>query len=111
MRGTHAASDHYLVLGTFKITLTAFKEACDRPHHKFNTQRFKIRETFVTFGIVLQNRFNALQDLVEEKTMEERWKLVTAAWKDTCTEVLGTRDNRLKGWISSDTWHAISKRK
>ena len=34
-----------------------------------------------TFGTVLQNRLDALQDLVKENT-EEHWNLVGDSWED-----------------------------
>ena len=75
---------------------------------QFNTQRLKERETLECFGIVLQNRSAALQDLVEEKTMEEHWNQVRDIWEYTCTETQSRRSRHQKEWKPSDTGKVIN---
>ncbi|VDP74007.1 unnamed protein product [Schistosoma curassoni] len=63
--------------------------------------------------IALNNRFQALQDLLkeEETTMEDNWKSIKEALTSTCQEVLGLKKYHHKEWISTETLDKINERK
>ncbi|VDO54782.1 unnamed protein product [Schistosoma margrebowiei] len=54
------------------------------------------------FKITLNNRFQALQDLLKEEgtTMEDNWKGMKEALTSACQEVLGRKKHHHKKWIS-----------
>ncbi|VDP05607.1 unnamed protein product [Schistosoma margrebowiei] len=88
--GADIASDHHLVVATFL-----------RDTDKLNE-----------FKIALNNRFQALQDLLKEKTtVEDNWKDIKEALTSTCQEVLGLKKHRHKEWISIETLDKIKERK
>ncbi|VDP78932.1 unnamed protein product, partial [Schistosoma curassoni] len=57
----------------------------------------------------LNNRFQALQDLLkeEETSMEDNWKGIKEAMTSTCQEVLGLKKYHHKEWISTETLDKI----
>ena len=110
-RGADAGTDHHLVLGTIKIKLRAFRETCDRPHIKFNTQKLKEEATREKFAVAVKNRFEALNNITEETPLEEHWNSLKDTWEKTCTEVLGKRTRHDKEWLSGDTWTLIEDRR
>ncbi|VDO65998.1 unnamed protein product [Schistosoma margrebowiei] len=65
------------------------------------------------FKIALNNRFQALQDLLkeEETTMEDHWKSIKEALTSTCQDVLGLKKHHHKEWISIETLDKIKERK
>ncbi|VDP52258.1 unnamed protein product [Schistosoma curassoni] len=65
------------------------------------------------FKIALNNRFQALQDLLkeEESTMEGNWKGIKEAITSTCQEVLGLNKYHHKEWISIETLDRNKERK
>ncbi|RTG82230.1 uncharacterized protein DC041_0010142 [Schistosoma bovis] len=90
-RGADIASDHHLVL---KKNWTNGQTALQR----FNT-------AFLRDTIALNNRFQALRDLLkeEETTMEDNWKGIKEALTSTCQEVLGLKKYHHKEWTSTET--------
>ena len=111
LRGADAASDHHLVLGIFKVKLRAFKDTCDRPHVKFNTQRLKDKEIKEQFGITLWNKFEALTEITEETNIDDHWEKLKETWTETCEETLGKKKYKMKEWISVDTEKLIEGRR
>ncbi|VDP80897.1 unnamed protein product [Schistosoma curassoni] len=65
------------------------------------------------FKISLNNRFQALQDLLkeEETTIENNWKGIKEALTSTCREVLGLKKHHHKECISIETLDRIKERK
>nr|KAG5699266.1 hypothetical protein BaRGS_000468 [Batillaria attramentaria] len=70
-------------------------------------------ETQAAFRISLSNRFQPLQDLIEDSGMdiETQWEHSKKLWHDTCEEVLGKRKTQHKEWISADTIQKLEVRK
>ncbi|VDP79811.1 unnamed protein product [Schistosoma curassoni] len=64
------------------------------------------------FYIALNNRFPALQGLLEEKetTVDGNWKSIKEALTSTCQEVLGLKKHYHKEWISIETLDRIKER-
>ncbi|VDP31815.1 unnamed protein product [Schistosoma margrebowiei] len=65
------------------------------------------------FKIALNNKFQALQNLLkeEETSMEDNWKGIKEALTSTCQEVLGLKKYHHKEWISTKTLDKIKERK
>ncbi|VDO54214.1 unnamed protein product [Schistosoma margrebowiei] len=64
------------------------------------------------FKITLNNRFQALQDLLKEGTSkEENWKYIKEALTSTCQVVLGLKKHYHKEWIFMETLDKIKERK
>ncbi|VDP88429.1 unnamed protein product [Schistosoma mattheei] len=65
------------------------------------------------FKIALNNRFQALQDLLkeEETTMEDNWKGIKEEITSTCQEVHGLKNHDHRQWISIETLDKIKERK
>ncbi|VDP41430.1 unnamed protein product [Schistosoma margrebowiei] len=80
---------------------------------KFNTAFLRDTGKFNEFKIALNNRFQALQDLLkeEETTMEENWTGIKEALTSTCQEILGLKKHHHKEWISIETLYKIKERK
>ncbi|VDP59695.1 unnamed protein product [Schistosoma mattheei] len=81
----------------------------DTNHSAFLRDTDRLNE----FKIALNNRFQALQDLLkeEEPTMKGNWKGMKEALTSTCQEVLGLKKHRHKEWISIETLEKIKERK
>ncbi|VDP09402.1 unnamed protein product [Schistosoma margrebowiei] len=96
-RGANVASDHHLVVANLKLKLK--KELNNWTNN--NTK------------IALNNRFQALQDLLkeEETTIEDNWKSIKEALTSTCQEVLGLKKHHHNEWISIETLDKIKERK
>ncbi|VDP28503.1 unnamed protein product [Schistosoma margrebowiei] len=91
-RGADIASDHHLVVANLKQA----KKELDKQQYK-----------------ALNNRFQALQDLLKERetTMEDNWKGIKEALTSTCQEVLHLKKHRHKEWSSIETLDKIKERK
>ncbi|VDP55385.1 unnamed protein product [Schistosoma margrebowiei] len=80
---------------------------------RFNTAFLRDTDKLNEFKIALNNRFQALQDLLkeEETTMEDNWKGIKEALTSTCQEVLRLKKHYHKEWISVETLDKIKERK
>lgn len=66
------------------------------------------------FKLILSNRFQALQELVNEEeaaTTEQQWKAVTEALNSTCKDTVGFRKHHHKDWLLAQTLKKIEVRK
>ncbi|VDP50369.1 unnamed protein product [Schistosoma curassoni] len=80
---------------------------------RFNTAFLRDTDKLNEFKIALNNRFQALQDLLkeEETTMEDNWQGIKEAPTLTCQEVLGLKKHHHKEWISIETLDRVKERK
>ncbi|VDO81480.1 unnamed protein product [Schistosoma margrebowiei] len=80
---------------------------------RFNTAFLRDTDRLNEFKKALNNRFQALQDLLkeEETTMEGNWKSIKQALTSTCQEVLGLKKHLHEEWISIETLDKIKERK
>ena len=60
-RGADIASDHHILLGTFKVKRRAYRDSTARPHCKYNILNLSCRETAKTFNCTVKNNFSALE--------------------------------------------------
>ena len=63
------------------------------------------------FSITHSNKFQALQELMEEETIDLRWQRVKGVVTSTCHEVLGSRNPNHKRWISTEKLSKIEESK
>ncbi|VDP38347.1 unnamed protein product [Schistosoma curassoni] len=112
-RGTDVASDHHLVVANLKLKLKKNWTTGQTALQGFNTDFLRDTNKFNEYKIALNNRFQALQDLLneEETTMEDNWKGIKEALTSTCQEVLGLKKHHHDEWISMETLHKIQERK
>ncbi|VDP36247.1 unnamed protein product [Schistosoma mattheei] len=112
-RGANIASDHHLVVANLKLKLKKNWTSGQTTLQRFNTAFFRDTYKFNEFKIDLNNRLQALQDLLneEETTMEDNWKSIKEALTSTCQEVLGLKRHQHKEWISIETLDKIKERK
>ncbi|VDP46681.1 unnamed protein product [Schistosoma curassoni] len=112
-RGADIASDHQLVVANLKLKLKKNWTSRQTAIQRFNTAFLRDTDKFNEFKIALNNRFQALQDLLneEETTMEDNWKGIKEALTSTCQEVLGLKKHHHKEWVSIETLEEIKERK
>ncbi|VDP37459.1 unnamed protein product [Schistosoma margrebowiei] len=112
-RGADIASDHHLVVANLKLKLKKNWTTGQTAIQRFNTAFLRDTDRLNEFKIALNNRFQALQDLLkeEETTMEDNWKGIKEALTPTCREVLGLMKHHHKEWISIETLDKIKERK
>ncbi|VDO91449.1 unnamed protein product [Schistosoma curassoni] len=80
---------------------------------RFNKAYLRDTNKLNEFKIILNNRFQALQDLLKEEgtTMEDNWKCIIEALTSTCQKILGRNKHYHKEWISVETLDKIQARK
>ncbi|VDP35141.1 unnamed protein product [Schistosoma curassoni] len=106
-------SDHHLVVANLKLKLKKNWITEETELKSFNTAFLRDTDRLNEFKIALNNRFQALQDLMkeEETTMEDNWESIKEALTSTCQEVLGLKKHHRKEWISIETLDKIKERK
>ncbi|VDP87145.1 unnamed protein product, partial [Schistosoma mattheei] len=112
-RGADIASDHRLVVANLKLKLKKNWTTGQTALKRFNTAFLRDTNKINEFKIAPNNRFQALQDLLneEETSMEDNWKSIKEALTSRCQEVLGLKKHHHKEWISTETLDKIKERK
>ncbi|VDP30682.1 unnamed protein product [Schistosoma margrebowiei] len=112
-RGAEIASDHHLVVDNLKLKLKKNRTAGQTALQRFITVFLRHTDKLNEFKIALNNRFQALQDLLkeEETTMEDNWKDIKKALTSTCQEVLDLKKHHHKEWVTMETLNRIKERK
>ena len=92
MRGADVSSDHHLLLTTVRLRLKRFTNA-NSTWTKYNVGLLRNKDTQTAFQISLSNRFQPLQELIEddETDIETQWEHCKKLWHDTREEVLGKK--------------------
>ncbi|VDP82330.1 unnamed protein product, partial [Schistosoma curassoni] len=111
--GADIASDHHLVVANLKLKLKKNWTTGQTTLQRFNAAFLRDTNKINEFKIALNNRYQALQDLLkeEETTMEDNWKGIKEALTSTCQEVLGLKKYHHKEWISTERLDRIKERK
>ena len=110
MKGATVGSDHNLVVGKVKLKLKKNWKEKTKSRQKFNTAVLKNPAKQEEFKLALSNRFQVLENLPDDSTVEEKWQTFKDATITTCQEVLGTRKYQHKDWISADTIQNLEER-
>ena len=63
------------------------------------------------YRLALKNRFQVLQELLEEETIDEQWRKVKESVTTTCREVLGHKKYSHKEWITQGTLEKVAERR
>lgn len=111
-RGADVASDHHLLTARLKLKLR--KNWMESANKRKQYDVRLMRDTVIrdTFRITLSNKFQVLQEMLEEEdTIEQRWKNTRDVIIETCEEVLGHRKHQHKEWISAETLRKMDTRK
>ncbi|VDP67286.1 unnamed protein product [Schistosoma mattheei] len=89
-KGANIDSNHHLVVTKMKLKLKKQWTTGETVLQRFNTTFLPDTGKLNELKIALNNRFQALQDLLkEETTMKDNWKGIKEALTSTCQEVLG----------------------
>ena len=109
MRGADVGSDHHLLMAKVRIKIVKVrKERSCRV--RFDVTRLSDLETRDQFKLVLQNRFECLQQLEEEPSVDDEWREIEKGYVEACEEVLGKAKSTKKEWISKEPWEIIERR-
>lgn len=109
-RGADVASDHHLLAAQLKLKLR--KNCVERnTRQRFNTELLKETTKREEFKITLTNKYQVLGELLEEDTIDAKWKTIKEAVTSSCQEVLGPRKYNHKEWISAETMKKVQERK
>ena len=112
-RGADIASDHHLLVAKVQLKLRRNWTGEKNLRPKYNTALLRDPETAETFGIMLKNKFQTLQELdeEEEQRIDGMWKNVKEAITTTCKETLGPQKSSHKEWISAESMKRVEDRK
>ena len=113
-RGADVASDHHLVVGKFKLKLKKNWTADPRRKSRYNVNYLKDQEVKEQYGITLSNKYQVLQEILEEDedvTVEQHWEEVKKTFNSTCEETLGRKKADQREWISAESSRRIQERK
>ena len=107
-RRADPASDHHLVLARTKTKLKK-REVKRSTRTQYNVDFLKDRVTTETFRLTSRNKYEVLQDLLEEGNMDidTQWQQIKEIWTSTCSEVLEKKKYQQKDWISADTVNKV----
>ena len=109
MRSAYVGSDHHLLMAKVRIKIVKVrKERSCRV--RFDVTKLSDLETRDQLKLVLQNRFECLQQLEEEPSVDDEWREIEKGDMEACEEVLGKAKSTKKEWISKETWEIIERR-
>ena len=63
------------------------------------------------FCTSLSNRFQALQNIDEDQSLENKWQRTRKAWMDTCEKTVGRKTRQHEEWITAETLKKVQIRK
>ena len=97
---------------TVRLRLKRFTNA-NSTRTKYSVGVFRNKDTQAAFQIRLSNRFQSLQELIEddETDIETQSEHCKKLWHDTCEKVLGKKKTQHKDWTSADTIHKLETRR
>ncbi|XP_043922942.1 uncharacterized protein LOC122798228, partial [Protopterus annectens] len=110
-RGANVASDHHLVVARLKLKLKRTQVQESSRRIKYNVHLLKDSQTKEQFNIALKNKFEVLQELVEEGGVNSSWQNVKKAVDLAFQETLGPKKYHQKEWITAETLVKIEDRK
>ena len=110
LRGADIGSDHHLLLAKIKIRLKYYgaKSSEKRPKYQVNLLGTQGKQD--EFKLELKNRFQLLEELVEED-VEAHWTKIKEAFTSTCQVVLGEKRVKHKPWITQESLELIETRR
>ena len=112
MRGADVGSDHHLLMAKVRLRIAKVRKG-DSGRVRFEVSKLKDLEVRNAFKLALHNRFEGLQQLMEEEelSVDDEWRQIEQGYVETCEQVLGRAKANRKEWISKETWELIEQRK
>ena len=110
-RGADVASDHHLLVASLKLKLKKNWTGESSQRQQYNTASLKDNKKKEEFKVTLSNKFQVLEELLEEETIEQKWQKMKEMMTSTCQEVLGPKTHTHKEWISTETLQKIEERR
>ena len=104
LRGADVGSDHHLLMAKVRLKIAKVRKAkCGRV--RFEVSKLKDLEVRSVFKLALHNRFEGLQQLMEEeeRSVDDEWRLIEQGYVETCEQVLGRAKVNRKEWIGKET--------
>ncbi|VDP55626.1 unnamed protein product [Schistosoma mattheei] len=103
-RGAEIDSDHHLLVAKIKLMLKKRRKTGETVLQRFNIASLQHIDKLNEFKIALNNRSQAIQELLKkETTVENNWNVVKEALNSTFQQVLGLKEHHHKEWISIKT--------
>ncbi|KAK7113089.1 hypothetical protein V1264_012440 [Littorina saxatilis] len=110
-RGADVASDHHLLVASLKLKLKRNQTDASDRRVKYNIRLLKDPKTKEQFSLTLKNRFEVLQELLEEEdSVSNRWQKVKETLRSSCQQVVGPNKPQQKEWITPETLTKIQDR-
>ena len=112
LRGADVGLDHHLLMTKVRLRIAKVRKGeCGRV--RFEVSKLKDLEARNAFKLALHNRFEGLQQLMEEEelSVDDEWRQIEQGYVETCEQVLGRAKANRKEWISKETWEIIEQRK
>ena len=112
LREADAGSNHHLLMAKLRLKIAEVRKAkCAQVC--FEVSKLKDLEVRSVFKLALHNRFEGLQQLMEEEelSVDDEWRLIEQGYVETCGQVLGRAKANRKEQISRETWEVIEQRK
>lgn len=110
-RGADVALDHHLLVARIKLKLKRNWTGETHTRQRYDTAPLKETARREVFTATLKNRFQVLQERIEEETIEEKWQSFEEAVTSTCKEVLSMKKHSHKDWMTAETLKKIEERK
>ena len=110
LRGADIGSDHHLLMAKVRLKIAKVRKG-ETGRVRFEVSKLKDLELRSTFKLALHNRFEGLQQLMEEEelSVDDEWRLIEQGYVETCKQVLGRAKPKRKEWISKETWDVIEQ--
>ena len=101
LRGADVGSGHHLLMAKVRLKIVKVRKGGS------GQARFKVSK------LALHNRFEGLQQLMEEEelSVDDEWRLIEQSYVETCEQVLGRVKANREEWIGKETWEIIEQRK
>ena len=109
MRGADVSSDHHFLATAMRLRLKKYTST-SKARTKYNVGLLKDSKVKETFQISLKNRFQPLQELIEDGIdLDTHWKYTKALWLDTCDEDVTEKEAATQG-MDICRYHSQSRR-
>ena len=111
-RGADTASDHHLVIANLRLKLKQNWTGAAPQRNRYDIGCLKNVQKLDEFRVTVTNRYQILQDLMEDdETVDSSWNVVKESFVTASKEVLGSKKYHHKDWISAETLSKIRARK
>ena len=101
--GADVASDHHLLIAKLKFKLKRNWKGDSYQRLPYNTTMLLNTIKQQDFKTALLNKFQVLEELLEEDTINVKWQAIKESFTSTCKEVLGPKKQNHHEWITAET--------